>query len=250
MVERKEYKYTSPVLDSTVRNRKTGAPQGWTLTSLALTNKPVLGGMPAIAFSEAGWSMTEEKTKVKKLVLADRAARTVRVIEDDGTENVLVVEGLEAPATAPKVLRLSEVRRTSEGVLDFGSVQVEEGVLVAGEVLRAMAGQAELDAAVDKGLITPAQRPHYEAMAFGNLSSFRELVKTMKPVVDQTEHGLGGGAGEGTELDKLEAQLDQLTRAKIAANNGMQYHTALKLVASERPDLDRRRTQLMRERKG
>jgi len=49
-----EYKYISPVLDPTVRDNKTGQPQGWTLTSAALTNQPVLQGMPPLVLSEAG----------------------------------------------------------------------------------------------------------------------------------------------------------------------------------------------------
>lgn len=50
----KEYKYISPVIDPTVRDNKTGEAQGWTLTSAALTNTPVLKGMPALMLSEAG----------------------------------------------------------------------------------------------------------------------------------------------------------------------------------------------------
>src|ERR1019366_7597073 len=54
MIAAKEYKYISPVLDPSVRDNKTGQPQGWTLTSAALTNQPVLQGMPALVLSAAG----------------------------------------------------------------------------------------------------------------------------------------------------------------------------------------------------
>jgi hypothetical protein len=40
--------------------------------------------------------------------------------------------------------------------------------------------------------------------------------------------------------------LDRLTRRKMAEDNCLQYHEALKLVASERPELDRNRTTAMR----
>jgi hypothetical protein len=54
MIRAGEYKYISPVIDSTMRDNKTGASQGWTLTSAALTNTPVLQGMPALVLSETG----------------------------------------------------------------------------------------------------------------------------------------------------------------------------------------------------
>jgi hypothetical protein len=40
--------------------------------------------------------------------------------------------------------------------------------------------------------------------------------------------------------------LDRLTRRKMAEDNRLQYHEALKLVASEHPELDRNRTTAMR----
>jgi hypothetical protein len=54
MIRAGEYKYISPVIDPGVRDNKTGASQGGTLTSAALTNTPVLQGMPALVLSEAG----------------------------------------------------------------------------------------------------------------------------------------------------------------------------------------------------
>jgi phage I-like protein len=250
MIRKREYKYLSPVIDPRVRDNKTGDPQGWTLTSAALTNTPVLQELPAIAMSEAGWSRGDagkEQNDVKKVILADRVARTVRVVADDDTESVLTVEGLEAP---PAVLRLSEVKRGAEGLFDFASLDMGGDRLVASEVVRAMLVQGELGAAVEKGLITPAQRPFYEKMALSDLPAFRALVSTMKPVVDLKEHGIGS-SGEGlSELQKVEAQLDAKVKEKLAGNSGMLYHTALKLVASENRDLDLRRTDLIRRKGG
>lgn len=48
------------------------------------------------------------------------------------------------------------------------------------------------------------------------------------------------------ELQRAESQLDTLTREKMAANGGLQYGQALKLVASERRELDETRTILIR----
>jgi hypothetical protein len=55
LIAEKKYKYLSPFIDRTLTDKTTGKPQGSTLTSLALTNRPFLEGMPAIALSE-GWA--------------------------------------------------------------------------------------------------------------------------------------------------------------------------------------------------
>ena len=84
MIKTGEYKFVSPVLDPNVRNSKTGEEQGWTLTSAALTNQPVLQGMPALVLSATGrigeggqmqsneWDQisVEINTRVKQVVAA------------------------------------------------------------------------------------------------------------------------------------------------------------------------------------
>ena len=55
MIRAGEYRYVSPVLVSSVRDDKTGLESGWALTSAALTNRPVLKGMPALVLSTSGW---------------------------------------------------------------------------------------------------------------------------------------------------------------------------------------------------
>jgi hypothetical protein len=57
MIAAGEYKYVSPVIDWGTRDRASGQVQGATLTSAALTNRPVLDRMPAIQLSDAGWAM-------------------------------------------------------------------------------------------------------------------------------------------------------------------------------------------------
>jgi phage I-like protein len=252
MLANKEYKYISPVINWGTRDKSTGEQQGATITSIALTNSPVLEDLPAIALSEAGWKEIDrgdagdehKEVRVVKVILADRVARTVRLVAEDGAESTVTVEGLEAP---PKVLRLSDVKRGAEGQYDFASLDAGGDVLVAGEVFRAQQVQTEVNAAIAKGVITPAQRPFYEKMALSDLEGFRGLVATMKPVVDFTEHGTGGSGDEATELQKVEAMLNTKVAEKVKGDPKLQYHEALKLVASENPDLDRRRTTLIRE---
>lgn len=113
--------------------------------------------------------------------------------------------------------------------------------------MRAMVVDREIQAAVDKGIITPAQRGHFEKIALSDIETFREIVKTMKPQVDLTEHGTGGGAAEGGDLQKVSVQLNELTRAKMASDNKLNYGAAFRLVLSEHPELAKRHEDLTRQ---
>jgi phage I-like protein len=243
LIKANEYRYMSPVIDWGARDKRNGESQGATLTSMALTNRPFLDTMPALALSDGDWKEIN-RGDVAKVIMADRIARTVRVVSDDGTENTITMEGL---APEPKVIRLSDVKRRADGRLDIASLETGEGVLVDGEVFHAMKVQAEMDAAVQAGKITPVQRPHFEKIAMSDLAAFREIVRTMPVQVKTGERGIAGGTEDG-DLPKVEARLLALTDEKLKANSGMQYHEALKLVASEHPDLNRQYTVLSRER--
>ncbi|KKM05477.1 hypothetical protein LCGC14_1753700, partial [marine sediment metagenome] len=81
-----------------------------------------------------------------------------------------------------------------------------------------------------------------------DLDGLRELVKSMKPQIDLSERGVaGGGAEDKSELAKVERQIGEKVREQLKENKDLGYSQALKLVASENPDLDKRRTQLLRE---
>jgi phage I-like protein len=248
----REYKYFSPVIDPSTRDKKTGEQQGWTLTSAALTNIPVLEDLPAIALSEGGWSEIdrdggdeEETTVITKLIMADRAAGTVRAVMEDGKEVTLAVEGL---TPEPKVMRLAEVKRGADGRFDFASLAEQPvDTLIACEVIQAMNVQAELDAAVKDGKITPAQRPSMEKLALSDLAAFREFVKAQKPQLDLSERGIGGNGGEGGDLKAVDTQLDQLARERAKTDTKLSYGQAMKVVLAERPELAKRRAALMRD---
>ena len=48
LIQNHEYRYISPAIDWAARNKRSGQPQGATLTSVALTNRPFLEEMPPI----------------------------------------------------------------------------------------------------------------------------------------------------------------------------------------------------------
>jgi len=243
MVAAKEYKYVSPVFDWGVRDRQTGEQQGITITSVALTNQPILD-LPALALSqlaciEDGWieDNKENKPMIKQLVLADRPTGKVRVILDDNTETVLAVEGLEPP---PRVLRLPEVKRTADGRFDFAALSEHDG-LIHPEVLRAMTVQTELDDALKAGKITPAQRPTLEKLALSDLRGFLQSQKTQ---IDLAERGFAG-AETANDVKSIDNLFRTEMQKKLATNNQLTPGQALSLVASEHPDLAERRRQLI-----
>jgi len=62
--------------------------------------------------------------------------------------------------------------------------------------------------------------------------------------------GIGGATDDlaGGELAKVTAQIEGKVQEKLAADKGLEYASALKLVASENPELNVRYTALVRRR--
>ena len=60
LIQNHEYRYISPAIEWTARNKQTGKPQGATLTSIALTNRPFLEEMPQIRLSDPAFRLVRE----------------------------------------------------------------------------------------------------------------------------------------------------------------------------------------------
>ena len=60
LIQHHEYRYISPAIDWAARNKRSGQPQGATLTSVALTNRPFLEEMPPIQLSDPAYQPVEE----------------------------------------------------------------------------------------------------------------------------------------------------------------------------------------------
>jgi phage I-like protein len=67
LVKNREYRYISPAIDWGAKNKRTGKPQGATLTSVALTNRPFLEEMPQIRLSDPGYRLVEEEARSQEL---------------------------------------------------------------------------------------------------------------------------------------------------------------------------------------
>lgn len=233
LIAQKAYRYLSPAIGWAVRDKQTGEQQGCTLMSMALTNRPFLEALPALALSE-GWDEDKEES----------------AMAEDKKQEKKEEGGAGTSANEPKVIRLSDVKRGADGRFDFAGIEAKGDVLIAPEVLRAERGQALLDEAIKAGKILPAQRKYYEALALSDTGGFGELMASMKPQIDLSERGISGGGGEGGKSELK--QIDQRMRAEIekkrAADAKVTEAEALVLVASEHPDwAERRRTLLLAE---
>jgi hypothetical protein len=78
LIAKKEYRYISPVLERERLDKANGEIQGMTMTSIALTNTPVMEEMPEIALSEAEGA--ERSSALPQILGMDRI-RTERLIE-------------------------------------------------------------------------------------------------------------------------------------------------------------------------
>jgi hypothetical protein len=231
MLKDDETRYLSPEIDWAARDKRSGKPQGATLLSAALTLRPFLDGMPAVALSDwhkGAAAAPREQTRAPKLILADRVAGTVRMVAEDGTESTHYLEGLEAP---PVVVHLADVRRDAKGLLDFAPLASGNQV-IASDVLHAMLMEAELSDAVEARKITPDQRGFYGKML---LSHFRELVKSLP-----AQYGGSGGTGE-TRLDAavLLADINREISILQAGTPALDYQGGWSMLQRTRPGLIR-----------
>jgi hypothetical protein len=255
MIRAGEYRYISPVLDPTVRDNKTGEAQGWTLTSAALTNTPVLQGMPALILSDRGWvagaggASTEApfKTAIEQ-TLADLESVLVeffaevekRTDQGEGYQTAVMTISRERPDLTDTENHLrSKLKGLGYAADSIDALKKEKAVSseqdsIAVEISRLtkqkMAANEKLDYATamrDMFIENRDLHRRYEAARRGALSS-----PGTRPVNSQLA---------------VDLEIDSAVKNKIAASEGrMEYGAALRAVMCERPDLKRRRLDGMR----
>ena len=103
LVRSREYKYLSPVIDYDARDKITGSKQGATLLSMAMTNRPFLEAMPAIAMREVDGRRCD----------THQMTTTIRV-EDIQRLNA-AIDGMAARLANPGRLTLTNAMRVLKG---------------------------------------------------------------------------------------------------------------------------------------
>lgn len=82
LVESRQYRYFSPAIDWGAEDKSTGEPQGATLTSAALTNRPFLEKLPPLLMTEVPRILTEE-TNMSVTSTDPKKLRLRKIMRDD-----------------------------------------------------------------------------------------------------------------------------------------------------------------------
>ena len=253
MIAAGEYKYVSPVIDPAARDNKTGEAQGWTLTSAALRNTPVLKGMPALVLSEGGWvapqggAMTEPERIAELERVSEEINRAVHA-RMDGTGasylDALVAEMEENPERFSQLERLmAKHGQLTVDALDEAKrrLQARRQTLSEGRRMRDEwdALQVELCERVKRLLLADGNSDYGTAMRMVMLRD-PELGRRYENARRQSLATRDVWRG-GSQDESLASELHALTKEKAAASEGKtDYAVALKSVLCERPDLARR----------
>jgi hypothetical protein len=227
MIAAGEYKYVSPVIDPTVRDNKTGNPQGWTLTSAALTNQPVLQGMPPLVLSargtgEASGSEGQTMNNDKTMGYVDQDWDPAELEIAARTQRLMAANKQLSWAAAEDA-----VMRADPGLVQasWNAIQTE----LTRRVLMAEHGQLNYAQALQAVMIDDQNlcRRYYAVKA-------RVLATPdIRPL--------------GNQDDEIGLEIRDLVQQNIAASEGrLDYASATKAVLAQRPDIALRLKNSMR----
>lgn len=179
MIASLEYKYLSPAIDWAARDKGTGEPQGATLTSMALVNRPFLETLPAVQLSETGWS-PEEGGNLSGNIFDDLAKLdeyigklTSEKLRSGGTSYKLALQQVQRENPALLTLREALYMRRERGRHSAKTLEWIDGQLkeVADNLkaltLAAMQAHPELSYGAASKLVArehPDLVGHYEAV--------------------------------------------------------------------------------------
>ncbi len=218
MIEAREYQYISPVLDPTARDNKTGVAQGWTLTSAALTNQPVLKGMPALVLSERGWRAGEERN-----VNNDQTTAYVNVADWDTVQMEIRRRAAQLMAAD---LRLDYAAAEDAVYRSDPKLADQDWEVVQGELIRRI-----------KAMMAANNQLTYAAAMQAVMIDDSNLVRRYSAAKTRW---LGGTDGIGRAGD-VALEMQPLIQEKVAASEGrLNYAGAFNKVLSEHPDLAQR----------
>lgn len=194
LIDRKEYRYVSPAIDWGFPDKKTGKPQGATLTSTALTNHPFLDQLPALQLrdiyrSQAAVLMTDLQGGKVMTTTAQIAQMKVRATElktagksAEAATLLAEIEKLEGAALSmddkPPRLKLRKMadgpRKGQFGLFTFdGNSPV--GYVAADDMPKSEEGDADAD---DKKKMAEAIA-EFKSMGLAslNMTEIRSLVE-------------------------------------------------------------------------
>lgn len=264
LVKNREYRYISPAIDWGAKNKRTGKPQGATLTSVALTNRPFLEEMPQIRLSDPGYRLVEEGARSQEQGASDERSKIpdsrietggfMKKVQLSAAEGKIRVNHPELAdeyyadpedaANALDALQSPALRDGSEAAPGAGMNQVpmaqaaavlseaeaQGKSISAVEVFRARVEQA-LDDAVRSGKILPRRRDDWRRIALGDFGAFSRLMSEQPARIPLQPVGFSGGVPEN-----VQAQVKFMAEQRMK-ERGVSYGQALTEIGREQPDL-------------
>jgi len=253
-IDKQEYRYVSPAIDWAFKDKESGEPQGATLTSVGLTNRPFLGELPPLQLRDVYWTpsavlMTELQggTTMTKLEQIDemraRAAELTKAGKGEEAKVLLAeAEKIEAQEMTPmkddaprlRLHRLGDGSKKGHFAVHADGKPV--GYVTAADLKR-LSGDGDDDDDDDDG---DGKKKMREALKQFKEAGLGEM--QLSDVVKMVEKGKAAVAaetlGDGKKLLLSEAVLNgclDRTRAATAANTHRNITTA-DYVAVERAD--------------
>lgn len=251
LIQNREYRYISPALDWSARHKRTGKPQGATLSTVALTNRPFLEELPPLQLSDPTYRLVEAddaradtslpqsqernqtggSMKKAKLSVADGKVKITHedlpdeyYADPEELKQCLEALGLLPDSSAVSALSLGEARALlSEGEASGKSISALE--FFRAEVER------ELDHAVRSGKILPRRRDDWRKIALSDFTAFRKILAEQKPQVPLQPVGFSGGVPQG-----VQTQVKLLVEQRMRERQ-MSFGQALTEIGREQPEL-------------
>jgi hypothetical protein len=240
MIADKEYQYFSPCINWGARDKHTGEPQGATLNSAALTNRPFLEGLPAIAMSDAGW-----RREVTNVSLPNFNPVPSHLQQDWSQAQREINGRVGQMLTANRLLNWNEAYQAVM-VADPGLAPRawDEVNVELNRRVKQIQDQNNYDPSTGAISAKPAGRPldYRRALTavMNNDAGFARYYADAKAA-------WLGRQSQPDAVNQVDAEIAPLVREKLAASDGrMGYRDAFMSALSERPDLARRRNAAMR----
>jgi phage I-like protein len=250
LVRNREYRYISPAIDWGAKNKRTGRPQGATLTSVALTNRPFLEEMPQIRLSDPAYRLVDASAgttdapegapstggpmKKVKLSVADGKITVHHpdfadeyYADPDDAANALAELGT-APDATPDTGDTEVPMEQAAAALSEAEARGKS--VPAVEVFRARVEQA-LDEAVRSGKILPRRRDDWRRIALADFGTFTRLMSEQPARIPLRPVGFSGGVPEN-----VQAQVKFMAEQRMR-ERGVSYGQALTEIGREQPDL-------------
>ena len=250
LVKNREYRYISPAIDWGAKHKRTGKPQGATLTSVALTNRPFLEEMPQIRLSDPGYRLVDATAGTTDAQVGDTSTggsmKKVQLSVADGKIKIShpdladeyyadpddAANALQALAGSPDATPGADVSEVpmAQAANVLSEAEAHGKSIPAVEVFRARVEQA-LDGAVRSGKILPRRRDDWRRIALADFGTFTRLMSEQSGRIPLQPVGFSGGVQEN-----VQAQVKFMAEQRMK-ERGVSYGQALTEIGREQPDL-------------